>query len=905
MAAAGAALNFRHLQKTFLSTQTSVFLAGGQQSHSLLHLKQRNTASSKAWRSHVTAAMIVERPAASTPVETEKPAKLKVRAAVTVRRKRKQSMREKIETQLDAFADRIGQNILFQLIGTEIDPRTKRAKTSKETALKDWYRKKDLKTEKVVYTAEFTVDSGFGEPGAIAVLNKHHKEFYLESIVVEGFPCGPVLFTCDSWVQSLKDQPKQRIFFANKPYLPSETPMALRELRERELKEMRGDGKGERKLCDRIYDFAVYNDLGNPDKGLGFARPVLGGDERPYPRRCRTGRPPANTDPSIESRVEYPTPTYVPRDEAFEETKQEMLSEGAMKALLHNLVPSIVASIEPKSREFKAFHEFDNLFKEGIRLKKGIEDHLVNKIPLLNKIQDSGESILRYDTPRIITKDKFAWLRDDEFGRQTLAGINPVNIERLQAFPPVSKLDPAIYGPPESAIREEHIAGQLNGMTVQEAIQANKLFILDFHDIYLPFLDRINALDGRKAYATRTIFFLTPIGTLKPIVIELSLPEMASRSKRVLTPPSEATGNWLWQLAKAHVSANDAGVHQLVNHWLRTHACIEPFIVAAHRQLSAMHPIFKLLKPHMRYNMEINAIARQFLINAGGVIESSFTPGPISMEISSAFYAEHWRFDREGLPADLIRRGVAVEDAGEPHGLRLLIPDYPYANDGLLLWSALESFTVDYVGTYYPSSAAVQADVELQSWYAEVVTVGHGDHRHAPWWPNLDTPADLASILTTLIWLASAQHAALNFGQYPIGAYIPCRPPILRRLLPEVEDPDYDYLLTDPHRYYLSTMPELTMATTFMTVIDTLSTHSADEEYLGERREGWTGDSRAVKMFDEFATKVRAAEEEIKRRNRNPDMRNRCGAGVMSYDLMTPSSPPGITCRGIPNSCSI
>ncbi|CDY61034.1 BnaA07g38540D, partial [Brassica napus] len=437
-------------------------------------------------------------------------------------------------------------------------------------------------------------------------------------------------------------------------------------------------------------------------------------------------------------------------------------------------------------------------------------------------------------------------------------------------------------------------------MSFDEALENKRLFMLDYHDLLLPYVNKVRALDDSTLYASRALFFLSDDSTLRPVAIELTRPQDVNRPqwRQVFTPGYDATSCWLWSLAKTHVISHDAGYHQLISHWLRTHCCIEPYIIAANRQLSAMHPIYRLLHPHFRYTMEINARARQVLINEGGIIESCFWPGKYSLELSSDVYDKLWRFDREGLPADLIGRGLAVEDETAEHGVRLTIPDFPFANDGLMLWDALKEWITDYV----------TLDEELQGWWSEVRNIGHGDKKNEPWWPVLKTQDDLIEVVTTIAWVASGHHAAVNFGQYGYGGYFPNRPTTSRIKMP-VEEPTDEELkefYEDPEKTMLKTFPSKKQATIVMVTLDLLSAHSPDEEYLGENPEAsWAHEPVIYAAYERFKGKLQYLEGVIDERNVNVSLKNRAGAGVVKYELLKPISEPGVTGMGVPYSVSI
>ncbi|VAI21643.1 unnamed protein product [Triticum turgidum subsp. durum] len=606
-------------------------------------------------------------------------------------------------------------------------------------------------------------------------------------------------------------------------------------------------------------------------------------------------------------------------DELFGHLKQSDFLGYTLKALVDGIIPAIRTYVDLSPGEFDSFADILKLYEGGIKLPNIPALEEVRKRFPLQLVKDlipmGGDFLLKLPKPQIIKADEKAWMTDEEFAREMLAGVNPMMIKRLTEFPPKSTLDPSKYGDHTSTITEAHIGKSLEGLTVEQALADNRLYIVDQHDNLMPFLVDINNLDGSFVYATRTLLFRRGDGTLAPVAIELSSPliqgDLTTAKSTVYTPHHAGVEGWIWQLAKAYASVNDYGWHQLISHWLNTHAVMEPFVIATNRQLSVTHPVYKLLHPHYRDTMNINARARGLLINAGGVIEMTVFPRKHAMPMSSMVY-KNWNFTEQALPDDLIKRGMAVEDPSSPHKVRLLIEDYPYAADGLEVWHAIEQWVTEYLTIYYPDDGVLQGDVELQAWWKEVREVGHGDLKDAAWWPKMHTVAELIKACATIIWTGSALHAAVNFGQYPYSGYHPNKPSASRRPMPVPGSEEYALLERDPEKAFILTITNQFQALVGISLMEILSKHSSDEVYLGQHETpAWTSDAKAQEAFRRFGARLEGIEKQVVAMNGDPRLKNRTGPAKFPYMLLYPNTSDhtgqaeGLTARGIPNSISI
>ncbi|GKD95297.1 linoleate 13S-lipoxygenase 2-1, chloroplastic-like protein [Tanacetum coccineum] len=179
----------------------------------------------------------------------------------------------------------------------------------------------------------------------------------------------------------------------------------------------------------RGFMIMIYNDLGDPDKDITLARPPLGGDDYPYPTRCRSGRPMSISRRTYIAESGTKDPFYVPIDEDFLEIKEITFGAKTLYSVLHSLVPSLDSIGTNKEEEFPLFRSIDLLYNEGVKVH-GSHDGILSILPrLVKKVVDITYTLIRFETPETIDRDTFSWSRDEEFCRQMLVGLNPCSIE--------------------------------------------------------------------------------------------------------------------------------------------------------------------------------------------------------------------------------------------------------------------------------------------------------------------------------------------------------------------------------------------------------------------------------------------------------------------------------------------
>uniref|UniRef100_A0A8C3N8V7 Uncharacterized protein n=1 Tax=Geospiza parvula TaxID=87175 RepID=A0A8C3N8V7_GEOPR len=394
------------------------------------------------------------------------------------------------------------------------------------------------------------------------------------------------------------------------------------------------------------------------------------------------------------------------------------------------------------------------------------------------------------------------WQEDDFFGSQFLNGNNPIIIHRCTTLPLKFPVTP------------EMVAGSLGGGT-----------------------------DLGKELQEGTD------GLLRPIAIQLS--QTPGPRSPIFLPSDD---EWDWLLAKTWVRNADFYSHQLLTHLLRTHLFGEVFAIATLRHLPTCHPLFKLLIPHFHFTLHINTLARSVLINQGGLIDkgSGVTYEGLLLVVQRGL--EQVTYTSLCLPDDIRHRGMSH------------VPNYHYRDDGMSLWEAIESFVTGIVTFYYDGDAAVSGDTELQAWVMDIFTNGFLGRTSSGIPSSLQTVMELIKFLTMVMFTCSAQHAAVNNGQYDLGAFVPNAPSSMRH--PPPSEKGRAFL-----QHFLDTIPEVATTANILVALILLSSQLKDRRLLGQYPEEWFTEAEPRRLIRAFQGQLEEIRDRIEERNHLAELR--------------------------------
>jgi len=280
----------------------------------------------------------------------------------------------------------------------------------------------------------------------------------------------------------------------------------------------------------------------------------------------------------------------------------------------------------------------------------------------------------------------------------------------------------------------------------------------------------------------------------------------------------------------------------------------------------------------MRYTCQINMMARANLIAPGTVFDMFIATGgskdqwqstPIGTGDPTSSYesvgyttlAERgyasWSEEDDNFPKAIASRGVTKET---------LPIDYPYRDDGRLVWDALHGFIKDMLRLHYRTDSDVASDPHLQAFvqdlmyaygYADAVGMGFTGH-------GFSTFDGLCERLTSMLWGAGYQHSAVNYQQYQYFGYVPNMPLAMMKPVPQRgQGPKSMQDLLD----YL---PDGILAVNQISITYLLSTFEEDQQFLSDVQRAygpWFQTQEEQQVLERFECALTRIEELVNQRN--------------------------------------
>jgi arachidonate 15-lipoxygenase len=435
---------------------------------------------------------------------------------------------------------------------------------------------------------------------------------------------------------------------------------------------------------------------------------------------------------------------------------------------------------------------------------------------------------------------------DECFAYLRIAGPNPAMIEQVrsmcgdvlaQKFPVTNAQYQAVMGGDDS---------------LAKAVAEGRLYVSD----YAILSGAINGTypDTHQKYieAPQALFAVPQTGAafrnLRPIAIQCG--QVPGPETPIFTPDlTPASEQYAWKMAKAVVQVADGNYHEAVAHLGRTHLFVGPFVMATHRQLLSTHPLSILLRPHFEGTLNINNGAQSLLMAPKGGVDTTLAATIDCARALTVVGLQTYGFNGAMLPKQLEQRGVANPKT---------LPLYPYRDDALLVWDAIQVWVRAYLSLYYANDAAVQQDLDLQNWVAELLAFDGGRVIDFGEEGQIQTLNYLIDAVTLIIFTASAQHAAVNFPQGDIMNYVPAMPLAAYTPAPS------ESIATE--EAYFELLPPLHQAQGQLELCYLLG--QVYHTVLGQYGAGWFTDDRVRVPLQQFQTRLVEIEGAIALRNK-------------------------------------